>query len=368
MARRTWRYFDDLVGPAMNWLPPDNSQLSLHIEVAPRTSPTNIGLWLTSALAARDFGYLTPDDFWRRCSQTMTTLERLERYEGHLLNWYNIETLAPLEPRYVSTADSGNLLACLWVLEQGCHDTARAPVLGYQSLRGLADTLSVLREACGTDPIAAVQMNTLHRLLRGKSEGYAVIGRLRLAVTPIQQLREMLRGEEVCYWAARLESELRCWTETVELYLKWMETLMRAPEATVSVLGEQVGRLRRRAIRMVPSLDALASGHSGPVDEILTRRLDPGLPSEVAGWLNQLSAEYQEARANAARTVANLQHLAASAESLASGMNMRFLYDQQRRMFGIGYAVGAPVEFTSHYDLLASESRIASLVAMANGL
>ena len=153
----------------------------------------------------------------------------------------------------------------------------------------------------------------------------------------------------------------------MDLYLKWMETLMRAPEATVRVLGEQVGRLRRRAVRTVPSLNALASGHSGPVDEILTRRLDPGLPSEVAGWLNQLNAEYQEARANAARAVANLEHLAASAESLANGMNMRFLYDQERRMFGIGYAVGTPVVFTSHYDLLASESRIASLVAMAKG-
>ncbi|MEO8050364.1 MAG: glucoamylase family protein, partial [Acidobacteriota bacterium] len=367
LARRTWRFFDDLLGPAMNWLPPDNTQLSLHVEVAPRTSPTNIGLWLTSALAARDFGYLTPDDFWRRCSQTMTTLDRLERYEGHLLNWYDTRTLAPLEPRYVSTADSGNLLACLWVLEQGCQDTARAPVLGHQSLRGLADTLGVLRDACGTDSLAAVHMNVLRRLLRGKPEGYAVIGRLRLALAPIQQLREIQHGEEAGYWASRLESELHSWTETVDLYLKWMETLMRAPEATVRVLGEHVGKLRRRAVRMIPSLKGLASGHSGPVDEILTRRMDPGLPSEVAGWLNQLSAEYQEARANAARIVANLEQLAVSAESLATGMNMRFLYDKERRMFAIGYAVGAPAEFTSHYDLLASESRIASLVAMAKG-
>jgi hypothetical protein len=121
----------------------------------------------------------------------MTTLDRLERYEGHLLNWYDTRTLAPLEPRYISTADSGNLLACLWVLEQGCQDTLRAPVLGHQSLLGLADTLSVLREACDSDPLTAVHMSALRRLLRGKSEGYAVIGRLRLALAPIQQLREM---------------------------------------------------------------------------------------------------------------------------------------------------------------------------------
>ena len=367
MARRTWRYFDDLVGPAMNWLPPDNSQLALHIEVAARTSPTNIGMWLTSALAARDFGYLTPDDFWRRCSQTMATLGRLERYEGHLLNWYDIRTLEPLIPRYVSTADSGNLLACLWVLEQGCHDTARAPVLGQQCLRGLADTLSILREACGTDPLATVQLNALRRLLRGKAEGYAVIGRLRLALAPLQQLQEMQKGDEVSYWASRLERELRSWTETVDLYLKWMETLMRPPAATVRVLGEHVGKLRRRAVRLVPSLNALASGHSGPVDEILTRSLDPGLPSEVVGWLRQLAVDYAEARANATRAVANLTQLAESAESLANAMNMRFLYDKERRMFAIGYAVGSPPGFSSHYDLLASESRIASLVAMAKG-
>ena len=79
MARRTWRFFDDLVGPGMNWLPPDNSQLALHIEVAPRTSPTNIGLWLTSALAARDFGYLTPDDFLRRCSKGFPSSRRSRR-------------------------------------------------------------------------------------------------------------------------------------------------------------------------------------------------------------------------------------------------------------------------------------------------
>ena len=227
----------------MNWLPPDNSQLALHIEVAPRTSPTNIGLWLTSALAARDFGYLTPDDFWRRCSQTMATLERLEQYEGHLLNWYDTRTLAPLEPRYISTADSGNLLACLWVLEQGCQDTLRAPVLGHQSLRGLADTLSVLREACESDPLTAVHMTALRRLLRGKSEGYAVIGRLRLALAPIQQLREMERGEEVRYWASRLESELKSWTETVDLYLKWMETLMRAARGNRARPGRAGGQI-----------------------------------------------------------------------------------------------------------------------------
>ena len=142
---------------------------------------------------------------------------------------------------------------------------------------------------------------------------------------------------------------------------------MRPPESCLRPLGEQVRQPAAARCAHGSLAPRPASGHSGPVEEILTRRLDPGLPSEVAAWLDQLDSEYQEARANAARAVSNLEQLAASAESLAAGINMRFLYDEERRMFGIGYAVGGPVEFTSHYDLLASECRIASLVAIAKG-
>jgi cyclic beta-1,2-glucan synthetase len=118
IARETWRYFDDLVGPEHNWLPPDNSQEALRVEIADRTSPTNIGLWLMSAVAARDLGYLTPELMVDRCTATIETLEKLESCEGHLLNWYNTRTLEPLPPKYVSTVDSGNLIASLWVLKQ----------------------------------------------------------------------------------------------------------------------------------------------------------------------------------------------------------------------------------------------------------
>ena len=181
LARKTWRFFDDLVGPETHSLPPDNSQLSLHIEVAQRTSPTNIGLWLTSALAAHDLGYLTSDELLRRSANTMATIDRLEKYEGHLLNWYDTRTLAPLLPRYVSTVDSGNLLASLWVVEQGCHDVLRAPVIGPSCLRGLADTVSILDEICGNDLSLSVPLRALRRILHGKVKG-DLIARLRAAV------------------------------------------------------------------------------------------------------------------------------------------------------------------------------------------
>ena len=124
-------------------------------------------MWLTAALAARDFGYLTSDELCRRCSATLATIEQLERYEGHLLNWYNTTTREPLSPRYVSSVDSGNLLASLWVFEQGCREAVRSPLVGSESLRGSGDTAAILAQVSGEDPSLSVPLRAVRRLLRG---------------------------------------------------------------------------------------------------------------------------------------------------------------------------------------------------------
>ena len=98
LARQTWRFFDDLVGPESNWLPPDNFQVALRVETARRTSPTNIGLGLLSSLTANDFGYVTLDDLVQRGLATLESLQGLETFEGHILNWYDTGTLEPLYP------------------------------------------------------------------------------------------------------------------------------------------------------------------------------------------------------------------------------------------------------------------------------
>ena len=119
IAERTWRYFDSFVTARENALPPDNFQELPGPVVAHRTSPTNIGMSLLSTLAAHDFGFLGLDALAERIGATLDTVERLERWEGHLLNWYDTRTLAPLPPRYVSTVDSGNLCASLMALAVG---------------------------------------------------------------------------------------------------------------------------------------------------------------------------------------------------------------------------------------------------------
>ena len=127
VARKTWGYFETLAGAEDHWLPPDNVQEDREPAVSHRTSPTNIAMGLLSTLAAHDLGLLPLGEMVDRLERTLTTIEGLERHEGHLLNWYDTQTLAPLLPRYVSTVDSGNLAGALVALAEGCRQLGRPP-------------------------------------------------------------------------------------------------------------------------------------------------------------------------------------------------------------------------------------------------
>ena len=111
IARRTWTFFEDLVCAGEHWLPPDNIQQFPSTVVAHRTSPTNIGLALLANLSAYDLGYMTAGKALERCSNTMDTMQQLDREHGHFFNWYDTQTLKPMPPLYLSTVDSGNLCA-----------------------------------------------------------------------------------------------------------------------------------------------------------------------------------------------------------------------------------------------------------------
>lgn len=106
-ARRTWRYFADFVGPRDNWLPPDNFQEHPVPTITSRTSPTNMGMSLLADLAASDFGFITTGECLQRIANTLTSMERLERYRGHFYNWYDTQTLKTLHPQYVSSVVVG---------------------------------------------------------------------------------------------------------------------------------------------------------------------------------------------------------------------------------------------------------------------
>ena len=149
LARKTWAFFENLVGPTDNWLPPDNLQEYPIPVIAHRTSPTNIGLSLLSNLAAYDFGYATMEQFLQRTGDTLATMEKLDRYFGHFYNWYDTQTLRPLHPRYISTVDSGNLAGHLVTLRQGLLTLKSEKIIHPKLMDALHDTLRI---AIASDP------------------------------------------------------------------------------------------------------------------------------------------------------------------------------------------------------------------------
>jgi cyclic beta-1,2-glucan synthetase len=122
VARDTWRYFERFMGPEDHGLPADNFQETPEPRVAHRTSPTNVGMGLLATMAAHDLGFLATGELAERIDAALTTMEGLELHEGHLLNWYDTRSLAPLSPRYVSTVDSGNLAGALMALAEGLRE------------------------------------------------------------------------------------------------------------------------------------------------------------------------------------------------------------------------------------------------------
>jgi len=373
VARETWRYFDDLVGPEHNWLPPDNSQEALNIEVANRTSPTNIGLWLMSAVSARDFGYLTAEAMVDRCASTMETLEKLETCEGHLLNWYDTRTLSPLPPRYLSMVDSGNLIACLWLLKQSLVELDDAPQLDGATLRGMADTLAVIAERFPPDHSTIVPMGVLRGLFHEQSAGIDILGRIRLAVEPVRKLHESLRwtdapGGERTYWITRLQEQLESATRHADQYLAWLDLLAAPPDEFLLPLGERTIVERRRLLRELPSWGAVARGEIALLNELAAEpNAKTPISVNLSNWIADVTAEYRKVRESAQQLLTRAGTLAQKCETLAGRIDMRFVYDAHRRLFSIGYQVGGPLNLSSHYDLLASEARLGSLVAIAKG-
>ncbi|MGV8960146.1 MAG: GH36-type glycosyl hydrolase domain-containing protein [Stenotrophomonas sp.] len=318
LARKTWGFFEAHVGPQDNWLPPDNLQEE-PARIAHRTSPTNMGLALLANLAAYDFGYLTPQRLLQRTAPALQTMRQLQRHRGHFYNWYDTLTLQPLPPHYISTVDSGNLAGHLLTLRAGLLAVVDDPLFEPRLLEGLDDTLDVLSAAC---------------------------------------LRQSIDSGGLVTFRQALASALA------------------APPQT---LGEAHACLQR----LLSLSEAMAGAHGGDADD------------DVGFWMTALVAQCRDASSylagfitaadpqDAAHGFASLQQLAASAmqplaialvqqiTALAAElgamavMEYGFLYDPLADLLTIGYNLEERRLDNGHYDLLASEARLASFVAIA---
>lgn len=381
LARRTWLYFETFVGPADHWLPPDNIQEEPHSAIAHRTSPTNIGMMFLSTLAAWDLGYLDSRDLAARIRNSFDTLGRLARYRGHFLNWYDARTLEPLEPRYVSTVDSGNLAVSLIALKTGCEEAASAPLLRARLWDGLADTLDVLAETAASMPGA--NEDALEVCRSGLS---ALVSRARDDVTASWPVLSEIAAEafpryenavekaistsgeqpteilsEIHIWLERARHHLMRMQQDFEVLFPWLPILEKPP----SGCGELARELKQTlCTAMSPAVigDACSQAHFA-----IAQVAGAGNGDAVAEWLRNLETAIDEGGERQRALRQDLMEIAEASEKLAFAMDFRPLFDHEARLFHIGYNVSSDRLDPSHYDLLASEARLASFFAIAKG-
>ena len=377
VARRTWRYFSDFVNEETSWLPPDNYQVSHQNRLAMRTSPTNIGLYLASALTAHDFGYLTIDGLSHLLTRSMATIEKLERHEGHLLNWYDIKTLEPLNPRYVSTVDSGNLLGSLWTLTQGLDVLVRVPLLGAQVFSGLHDAGDVLRQVIREDKSSHLDAHALDGLMDTWESPPAgaqdVLNYLRKSEPILRELAEAAMpspagNANVAYWAGQILSQLKSWLNIGERYLSWIDILAEVSEDDLDRLDPDILPVFHQAMHDAPSLKDLADGRIPCMSALQSIRKNASEGGrELQDWVERVLAAFERSQWLAGEMLAMVAGLSLSSRELTRSVNMHFLYNTERRLFSIGYNVSEGRLDRAFYDLLASEARMGSFVAIARG-
>jgi cyclic beta-1,2-glucan synthetase len=352
VARRTWRFFETFVGPEDHGLPPDNYQREPRGVVAHRTSPTNIGLYLLSCLAARDLGYITLRGLVDRVDATLDAVGRLRLERGHLLNWYDTRTLEPLPPAYVSTVDSGNLAGHLWTLFEGLDEALDAPLDPARCLDAVDDALRLAR-AAGADITARADAVTAAR--------GALDGSLAVSIRALAELRVALaliaaRAEsaEAAYWSDAAVRSAATWSDEAHALAPFLDLVTAlTPEA-------------RAEPSIADSLERLS--HAVTVRALLDATTD-ALPhlDAASAVLAPLARAVRDGRDDCARLFARLRTTGARARAVADAMDFRFLFDDARSLFAIGYNVETGLRDAAHYDLLASEARLASFVAIAKG-
>ncbi len=337
-----------------------------------RTSPTNIGLWMLSLLGARDCGYVSDTEVTERLAKTMSTLSKLEKYEGHLLNWYDISNLHPLEPRYVSSVDSGNLLAAMWTLENGLKEMAERPVFDSSVFSGFVDCGSILQGLAREEKLDSEALNELDRRLATWR---------RLPDQPLSQILQVMDDaaampdlleaisissneiSDVGCWCDALLSQIDSAMTTISTYLGWIVCLLEVKEEDLSLPVKSFREILGQELQAVPSLSEIENGdfRSSPIFQLVRDS------AQSPSLIDRVVKSHEESRLAAARLAGRISALVEALDRFGKAINMRFLYDPEWKLFAVGYNVSAGRLDGSFYDLLASEARLGSFTSIARG-
>jgi cyclic beta-1,2-glucan synthetase len=355
-----WRYFLEFGDEKNHWLIPDNvEEKGLH--QVRKLSPTNLGMLFNARQAAYEFGFLTLPEFAQATLGTLTTYDKLEKQRGHIYNWYDIETLQAIPPFTVSAVDSGNLAASLYTLHTGALDLLKRPLLSEGTFSGVEQMLqSQAGVAKETKAPKAEPTNAISDAASVRSHIRSLVEQTAILSRHIQKDSAESGLSNFESWSSG-ESRRRCAAITlfVERYAPWLlpefEPLFALPQ------------LSGPDDRSIPTLDSAANYPAG-LDERLAAAM-ASLPqdSQLAASAAQLRSLLPEVAKHLTQLEADLTMIANEAERHSEVMEYGFLLVESRQLLSIGYDGKTHELHSACYDLLASEARIASFIAVAKG-
>jgi cyclic beta-1,2-glucan glucanotransferase len=364
----TWRFFRAFSNAETNWVIPDNFQEEPKW-VAPRLSPTNLGLLLNARLAAWEMGYLTLPEFVGETANSLATAFRLSRCKGHFLNWYDIRTLQPVEPLFISTVDSGNLACCLWTLKQGSLQMLQQPFLASSVWQGLKEHVRIVVElanGASAGPQVVYAKDKLEAWIdhpRKDTAAWAadlvhlerILARLRDALAHTAEPSH----NDLSWWARETSLRVESLTEMISNLTPWLlpqhRLVLDFPEMGISgdasllTPGNLPGLLRTLASKLKVSCERGNASREALASAQSLRGLIPAALREADCLCMKLEG------------------IATQADTLVRDMDFAFLYNHKRKVLSIGYDVAKQHLESACYELLASEARIAAFVAVAKG-
>ncbi|MBF0377160.1 MAG: cyclic beta 1-2 glucan synthetase [Desulfamplus sp.] len=425
ISRKTWSFFETFVCKEDNWLPPDNYQEHPVAVIAHRTSPTNIGLALLANLSAYDFGYISAGQLIKRTANTFRTMESLERYKGHFYNWYDTQSLKPLSPQYISSVDSGNLAGHLMTLRPGLIEILDQKIMGERLFEGLKDTLMILTDALSTAQSKCVK--TTPTKVKDIKITLTKIKDIKSTLTKSKDIKTetpqpiVAQEIELLDTLAQLKQDFDSVISSPPMTLKALRLYLEQLATSVAVLSSNVDFLLNvksspkcadsiSNVNNLTSEDAASTNTSEDTLNINSashiswwansfyRQCEDALDelTILAPWTDTLSSHdslqefcdlngfsnlngtfdfnavptLRELAAlkvkSAENRVADIKKLVLQCNTFAQ-MEYEFLFDKMRHLLAIGYNVTESRRDSSYYDLLASEARFASFVAIAQG-
>ncbi|MDD7795706.1 GH36-type glycosyl hydrolase domain-containing protein [Clostridium sp. 'White wine YQ'] len=360
-SRKTWAYFEDFVNDDNNWLAPDNFQEDPPKGVATRTSPTNMGMGLTANLVAYDLGYIGMLETVERLEKIIVSMEGLEQYKGHFYNWYDTVSKEPLFPRYVSTVDSGNLVGYLWLVSETLDEYRKSIMINVNKIQGLYDTFNLtnkeIEELTGIKELNNEDINDINQNEFDIITWKDMLNKFSNRVAEIEKLQD---GRQL-YWNSKAKKLIDGYSRELEELFPWVDMIYEDENDTSSIVQNLKNLLSQTPLYLINS-------EIEKIENDIERNMrNDSLEERQKDKIHKLKELLNESKENVYKFIDKISELKARIDKMAEDTNFTMLYHKNKHVFAIGYDIEKDSLSNSYYDLLASESRQASFVAIAKG-